>query len=136
MRSGEFVCRSCAEDDDREGVWFDERMASGRECARCGKSFPLLARVELLPDGWASIHAPSSLPRPDKVIRLTQHAETLIDSHALVIVRIGNEREVGIRVSPHGKIEAWVHDDPYSDSGEPVARWEYDPFEVAPEVPK
>lgn len=134
---GEFVCMACLRDDDhREGgitgngfSAVDERVGSGYECSRCERRMPYLATVELLPDGYYSIHAPQSYRKVEKTIRLQREEKVLIDRHALVRVSIGCHRELGLTVGPTGKVEVWVHDDPYGDSDEPSARWEYDPTE-------
>lgn len=135
---GEFVCMDCIRSSDhREGgigsghSAVDQRVGSGKECARCGARMPYLATVRLLPDGFGSIGA----PRPEiygpgrKMVMLEREEKVLVDRHALVYVSIGCQREVGITVTPGGKIEVWVHDDPYSDSEVPSKRWEYDPNE-------
>jgi hypothetical protein len=138
---GEFVCMDCIRQDDhreggltdRGGSAVDERVGSGKECSRCERLMPYLATVRLLPDGYGSIHAPDrgvDRFRSQKVIRLEREEKVLVDRHALVYIDIGCQREVGITVTPHGKIEVWVHDDPYGD-GEPAKRWGYDPREQA-----
>lgn len=130
---GEFVCMDCLGSlDHRPGgitgplSAVDERVGSGKECTRCGRVMPYLATVRLLPDGNYSIHAPDSW-RQEKIIRVEREEKVLVDGHALVYVSIGCQREVGITVTPRGKIEVWVHDDPHGDGRLPSKRWEYDP---------
>ena len=135
---GEFVCMDCiGPSDHREGgigsgfSAVDERVGSGYECSRCERRMPYLATVRLLPDGYSSIHAPNhgvGRFQGQKIIRLEREEKALMDGHALVYVSIGCQREVGITVTPHGKIEVWVHDDPYGDGDEPSKRWEYNPL--------
>jgi hypothetical protein len=135
---GEFVCMDCIGSadhreggiTDRGGSAVDERVGSGYECSRCERRMPYLAKVELLPDGYHSIHAPDGRMAGQKVIRLQREEKVLIDRHALVRVTIGCDRELGLTIGPTGKVEVWVHDDPYGSDGEPAARWEYDPNEV------
>lgn len=55
--------------------------------------------------------------------------ETIAD-HVLLYVSIG-EREVGVRVTPNGKVSIWVHDD--SDEG--PQRFDFDPFRPVDEPP-
>lgn len=134
---GEFVCMNCISGlDHREGgitsagfSAVDERVGSGKECSRCERRMPYLATVRLLPDGWSSVDAPTQWTQ-EKIIRVEREEKTLIDKHALVYVDIGCQREVGICVTPHGKIEVWVHDDPYGNGDEPSKRWEYDPAQA------
>jgi hypothetical protein len=122
----------CIRDDDhhasgvRNGSAVDERVGSGKECSRCGRRMPYLATVRLLPDGYHSIHAPDGRRAVSKVIRLEREEKVLVDGHALVYVSIGCQREVGLSVTPQGKVEVWIHNHPYDDEAEPV-RWEYDP---------
>jgi hypothetical protein len=130
---GEFVCMDCVRPDDhRDGgigsgvsaVY--ERVGSGLECSRCERRMPYLATVRLLPDGYSSLGA----PKPEifgpgrKMVRLEREEKVLIDNHALIYVSIGCQREVGIEVTPHGKVRVWVHD---VDGEEPSAAWEHDP---------
>ena len=126
---GEFVCMDCIRSDDHRpgGIGgghsaVDERVGSGKECSRCERRMPYLATVRLLPDGYASIHAPDGLHAARKVIRLEREEKTLVDRHALVYVDIGCHREVGLTVTPTGEVRVWVHDDPYGD-GEPAVEW-------------
>lgn len=129
-RGGRFVCRDCSTDEDRAGMRCDDRVASGKECAVCRKLMPYEASVRLLPDGFHSIHAPRTIPGGDKIVLLERSERTLIDRSALVYVSIGCSREVGVTVTPNGKVEIWIHDEPYGDADEPSARWTYDPHEM------
>jgi hypothetical protein len=88
--------------------------------------------VRLLPDGFSSFHAPDERRNVERVIRMEREERTLIAGHALIYVEIGCDRELGLSVSPNGKVEVWVHDDPYGDGAEPSARWTYDPRTAAP----
>lgn len=132
---GEFVCMDCITDEDHHGDGVtgrfsavDERVGSGKECARCGRLMPYLAKVRLLPDGNYSVRAEGGMTaQRNRIVRVERDESVLIGGHALVYVDIGCQREVGISVTPHGKVEVWVHDDPYGDGAEPSARWEYDP---------
>lgn len=129
----EFVCMSCLRDDDHRpggidgrGSAVDHRMGSGRECSRCGRRMPYLATVRLLPDGCSSISAPAHW-RPEKTIRVDRDESVLIDCHALVYVSMaGGGPEVGLRVTPSGTVEVWVHDDPYGDGENPSAQWTHE----------
>lgn len=125
---GRFVCQNCIDPEDvAGGMGCDARVGSGEVCSRCGDKMPYLARVRILPDGCSSIKAPAFWRKIEKSIRVERETEVLIDSEALVYVSIGCDRELGLRVGPNGKIEVWVHDDPYGDEGEPNARWTYEP---------
>lgn len=130
----EFVCMDCISSDDHRpggigtGSAVDERVGSGKECSRCERRMPYLATVRLLPDGWSSVRAPSEW-RPAKIVRVEREEKVLTEEHALVYVSIGCQREVGVRVTPTGKVEIWIHDDPYGDAEEPSARWTHDPNE-------
>jgi hypothetical protein len=131
---GEFVCMGCIGPADhrkggitkRGGSAVDARVGSGQECTRCEKVMPYLATVRLCPDSYHFIIAPVALSTREKIIVLERQEQTLIDGHALLYVEIGTQREVGIRATPSGKVEIWIHDDPYGE-GEPTARWEYTP---------
>lgn len=130
---GEFVCMACIGPADHRpagingrGSALDQRTGSGRECARCQRRMPYLATVRLLPDGYASIHAPDGWRPTEKVIRLEREESTLVDKDALVYISLeGGGPEVGVRVSRTGHVEVWVHDDPFGDGSEPSARWEH-----------
>ena len=127
---GAFVCLDCCKQDEHapHSAVYD-RVASGKECARCQKRMPYFAEVRVLPDGYYSIHAPKGLGTGQKVIKLERDAHTLIEQNALVYVSIGCDRELGLTISPHGKVEVWIHDHPYEDGEEPSARWSYDPLD-------
>ena len=131
---GEFVCMQCVgPDDHREGgidgrgSAVDERVGSGKTCSRCGRRMPYLATVRLLPDGAHSVRAPEEWHRAERIIRVEREEKTLIADSALVYVEIGCQRELGLRITPEGKVEVWIHDDPYGDGAEPSVRWEHDP---------
>lgn len=134
---GEFVCMDCIGPrdhreggiTDRGGSAVDERVGSGKECARCERQMPYLATVRLLPDGWHSAKASVGWGR-EKVVMVEREEKTLVEGHALVYVSIGCHREVGLSVTPQGKVEVWVHDDPYGDGTEPSARWTHDPAKL------
>lgn len=137
---GEFVCMDCIDPRDHKPTGIgsgysavDQRVGSGEECSRCGRRMPYLATVRLLPDGWSSARSPIEIPQTEKIVRLEREEKVLIDGHALVYVDIGCQREVGLTVTPHGKIAVWIHDDLYNDEAEPV-RWTYDPTSSPPEV--
>jgi hypothetical protein len=136
---GEFVCMRCITSADHRlggidgrGSAVDERVGSGTECSRCERRMPYLATVRLLPDGFSSFHAPDERRGVERAIRMEREEKTLVAGHALVYVEIGCDREVGLSVSPSGKVEVWVHDDPYGDRDGPSACWTYDPSTAAP----
>jgi hypothetical protein len=128
-----FVCWACRHPDMPQhgaGIRLDARVASGEECIKCGDKMPYLAKVRLAPDGAVLVKAPSDLRPRGRSLLVQRETEVLIDSHALLYLDIGCGPELGVEMTPGGRVKIWVHTDPDGES--PAAEWEFDPFATQP----